>query len=100
MAVSLACGVVVVALAALASADANAARDVTFTVLKDTDTLLPHGDHAICAVTKVCAHCSTSCSTSTTPQPGSFVLLCPHRSRRCVAFAAACHRTCQARRVT
>lgn len=52
------CGVGYFVLAALAWAcgPANATKDVTFQVLKDTDTSLPHGDHAICAATTVCTH--------------------------------------------
>jgi hypothetical protein len=52
---NMACGVVVwVALAAVAAADVVAAKSATYTVLKDTDTVLPQGEHAICAATKVC----------------------------------------------
>jgi hypothetical protein len=51
----MACGVVVwFALAAVAAADMVAAKSATYTVLKDTDTVLPQGEHAICAATKVC----------------------------------------------
>lgn len=39
----------------LAAALATSGGGLTFTVLKDTDTGLPGGTHAICAATKVSA---------------------------------------------